>query len=125
VALVNNAQREHQEFMATVEAVARENGAVLARWRRRRGRVPGRRSLHRCGGLAGRASSCLASRIRAPGFLQQARWQLDHWQAGAATPAGALAFELHVAGRHNVRNALAARPARWPRGRRWRRWRRA
>jgi UDP-N-acetylmuramoyl-tripeptide--D-alanyl-D-alanine ligase len=31
VALVNNAQREHQEFMATVEAVARENGAVLAR----------------------------------------------------------------------------------------------
>ena len=30
VGLVNNAQREHQEFMATVEAVARENGAVLA-----------------------------------------------------------------------------------------------
>ncbi|MGA0585203.1 MAG: Mur ligase family protein, partial [Castellaniella sp.] len=29
VALVNNAQREHQEFMSTVEAVARENGAVL------------------------------------------------------------------------------------------------
>jgi UDP-N-acetylmuramoyl-tripeptide--D-alanyl-D-alanine ligase len=30
VALVNNAQREHQEFMGTVEAVARENGSVLA-----------------------------------------------------------------------------------------------
>ena len=30
VALVNNAQREHQEFMTSVEAVARENGAVLA-----------------------------------------------------------------------------------------------
>ncbi|HKB52888.1 MAG TPA: Mur ligase family protein, partial [Ramlibacter sp.] len=29
VALVNNAQREHQEFMASVEAVARENGSVL------------------------------------------------------------------------------------------------
>ena len=29
VALVNNAQREHQEFMATVEAVARENGSVF------------------------------------------------------------------------------------------------
>jgi len=29
VALVNNAQREHQEFMGTVEAVAIENGAVL------------------------------------------------------------------------------------------------
>jgi UDP-N-acetylmuramoyl-tripeptide--D-alanyl-D-alanine ligase len=29
VALVNNAQREHLEFMETVEAVARENGAVI------------------------------------------------------------------------------------------------
>jgi UDP-N-acetylmuramoyl-tripeptide--D-alanyl-D-alanine ligase len=29
IGLVNNAQREHQEFMHTVEAVARENGAVL------------------------------------------------------------------------------------------------
>jgi UDP-N-acetylmuramoyl-tripeptide--D-alanyl-D-alanine ligase len=29
IALVNNAQREHQEFMASVEAVARENGAVI------------------------------------------------------------------------------------------------
>ena len=30
VALVNNAQREHLEFMATVEAVARENGSVIS-----------------------------------------------------------------------------------------------
>lgn len=30
IALVNNAQREHQEFMHTVEAVAKENGAVLS-----------------------------------------------------------------------------------------------
>lgn len=29
VALVNNAQREHQEFMHTVEAVAQENGSVI------------------------------------------------------------------------------------------------
>ncbi|MEO6920093.1 MAG: UDP-N-acetylmuramoyl-tripeptide--D-alanyl-D-alanine ligase [Collimonas sp.] len=29
VALVNNAQREHQEFMASVEAVAEENGSVI------------------------------------------------------------------------------------------------
>jgi UDP-N-acetylmuramoyl-tripeptide--D-alanyl-D-alanine ligase len=33
VALVNNAQREHQEFMGTVEAVARENGSVTPAWR--------------------------------------------------------------------------------------------
>jgi UDP-N-acetylmuramoyl-tripeptide--D-alanyl-D-alanine ligase len=30
LALVNNAQREHQEFMSSVEAVARENGSVLS-----------------------------------------------------------------------------------------------
>jgi UDP-N-acetylmuramoyl-tripeptide--D-alanyl-D-alanine ligase len=30
IALVNNAQREHQEFMQSVEAVARENGSVFA-----------------------------------------------------------------------------------------------
>jgi UDP-N-acetylmuramoyl-tripeptide--D-alanyl-D-alanine ligase len=30
VALVNNAQREHQEFMESVEAVAQENGAVIS-----------------------------------------------------------------------------------------------
>jgi UDP-N-acetylmuramoyl-tripeptide--D-alanyl-D-alanine ligase len=29
VGLVNNAQREHQEFMASVEAVAKENGSVI------------------------------------------------------------------------------------------------
>ena len=56
VALVNNAQREHQEFMASVEAVARENGSVIeALRRRRRGGVPGRRrASRRCGAqLAG------------------------------------------------------------------------
>ncbi|MES2901849.1 MAG: UDP-N-acetylmuramoyl-tripeptide--D-alanyl-D-alanine ligase [Pseudomonadota bacterium] len=30
IAVVNNAQREHQEFMHTVEAVAQENGSVFA-----------------------------------------------------------------------------------------------
>ena len=30
IALVNNAQREHLEFMATVDAVARENGSAIA-----------------------------------------------------------------------------------------------
>ena len=30
IALINNAQREHQEFMATVEAVAKEHAAALS-----------------------------------------------------------------------------------------------
>ena len=34
VAVVNNAQREHQEFMATVEAVALEHASVIHALRR-------------------------------------------------------------------------------------------
>ncbi|MDB5914902.1 MAG: UDP-N-acetylmuramoyl-tripeptide--D-alanyl-D-alanine ligase, partial [Ramlibacter sp.] len=110
VAVVNNAQREHQEFMATVEAVARENGSVFASvaqdgtcvfpagdeftplWRQ----------------LAG-ARKCLTFGEReADVFLAGAQWQQGHWQVRAQTPAGAIGFQLHIAGRHNVRNALAA-----------------
>ena len=110
VALVNNAQREHQEFMATVEAVARENGSVFASlgadgvavfpaadaytplWRE----------------LAG-ASHCMTfGAAGADVALVDAQWQQGRWQVQAHTPAGALAFSLQVAGRHNVVNALAA-----------------
>ena len=112
VALVNNAQREHQEFMATVEAVARENGAVLSQLGADGVAVvpagdPETGVWH---ALAGGCRQCLFGDAAAGAqvTLTQARWQLDHWQAEASTPAGPLAFELHVAGRHNLRNALAA-----------------
>ena len=112
VALVNNAQREHQEFMASVEAVAEENGAVLAAlgddgvalfpagdeyqntWQR----------------LSGKRKQLLF-REQSDGAevsLINAAWRAEHWQATARTPAGDVAFELHAAGRHNLRNALAA-----------------
>ena len=111
VALVNNAQREHQEFMASVEAVARENAAVLhslprdgvavfpaaddytALWREW---ADGRRCL--TFGLAPSAD------IR----LLDAQWQAGAWQLRAHTVAGELACRLSVAGRHNLLNALAA-----------------
>ena len=113
VALVNNAQREHQEFMATVEAVARENGSVLAALAgRRHRRVPGRRRIHAAvdASCAG-ARACLtfgdaARRRHRSGRVLNGR--AAHWQVGRATPAGPLDFRLHIAGRHNVRNALAA-----------------
>ena len=112
VALVNNAQREHQEFMASVEAVAEENGAVLAAlgddgvavfpagdeyqntWQRLSDK---RKKL-----LFGEQSD------GAEVSLINAAWRAEHWQATARTPAGDVAFELHAAGRHNLRNALAA-----------------
>jgi len=110
VALVNNAQREHQEFMATVEATAEENGAVLAAlgadgvavfpaddpcapiWRRSAG---GRRQL--------------TFALQGPADLRaDARWQGQRWALRLHTPAGELALELGLPGRHNVHNALAA-----------------
>ena len=112
VALVNNAQREHLEFMATVEAVARENGAVLAALGERGTAVfpageeftglwaqlaGGRPKLTFHGGSGG-----------ADIFLAGTEWQQGHWQVRAVTPAGSVDLKLHIAGRHNVRNALAA-----------------
>lgn len=112
VALVNNAQREHQEFMATVEAVARENGSVF-------GALPktgvavfpaGDAFTLLWTGLAD-ARPCMTFGDAGSGadiVLAGSEWQQGHWQVRAATPAGPMDFRLHIAGRHNVRNALAA-----------------
>jgi UDP-N-acetylmuramoyl-tripeptide--D-alanyl-D-alanine ligase len=113
VGLVNNAQREHQEFMHSVEAVARENGSVIAAlpadgtavfpadeeftplWRE----------------LAG-VRRVLTFALDAEADVKaSARWLLDHWQVSLATPAGPIDVALHIAGRHNVKNAAAAAAA--------------
>ncbi len=117
VALVNNAQREHQEFMASVEAVARENGAVLAAlgstgvpvfpageeftpvWVE----LAGNRPCLTFGSAHDRAGARAADVV-----LTQALWQDGCWQVAVGTPAGPLAWRLRVAGRHNVRNSQAA-----------------
>ena len=110
VALVNNAQREHLEFMETLQAVAQENGSVLASlgadgmaifpaddaftavWRR----------------LAG-ARQVLTFALATPADVTaSAHWSGDGWQVHAQTPSGPLEFMLRIAGRHNVKNALAA-----------------
>ncbi|MES2184663.1 MAG: UDP-N-acetylmuramoyl-tripeptide--D-alanyl-D-alanine ligase [Pseudomonadota bacterium] len=113
VALVNNAQREHQEFMHSVEAVAHENGSVLTAlpddgvavfpagdiftpvWRSLAG-------ARRCVTFAD------GPEAGADLWAESAEWLGDAWQVRAVTPAGPLAFRLGVAGRHNVLNALAA-----------------
>ncbi len=115
VALVNNAQREHLEFMGTVEAVAHENGAVIdalpldgvavfpsddlysALWAAKAGSRP---MLRFC--LPDDAS--LPAEVR----CTQADWTGDAWQVAVNTPAGSLHYVLHVAGLHNVKNSLAA-----------------
>jgi UDP-N-acetylmuramoyl-tripeptide--D-alanyl-D-alanine ligase len=113
VALVNNAQREHLEFMATVEAVAYENGSVIDAlpedgvavfpaddaytpvWLRKAGI---RRTLQ-FGGDAASGSQVWATR---------ATWAKAAWQVSAMTPLGELHYALHIAGAHNVKNSLAA-----------------
>ena len=117
VALVNNAQREHQEFMASVDAVAQENGAVLSALPANGVAVfPAHdRYTPLWQSLAG-ARTCMRFAMRdshageaaAEVVLHQAVWVNDHWAVQMHTPAGQMNTQLHIAGRHNVGNALAA-----------------
>ncbi|MCJ0761973.1 UDP-N-acetylmuramoyl-tripeptide--D-alanyl-D-alanine ligase [Variovorax terrae] len=111
VALVNNAQREHLEFMATVEAVARENGAVIESLAPQGVAVFPADDAYTpiWTALAGsRACMSFGTAAGADISLAGIEWKQGHWQVGVQTPAGPLAYELHIAGRHNVRNSLAA-----------------
>lgn len=114
IALVNNAQREHLEFMATVEAVARENGAVF-------GALPADgtavfpagdpyTALWRALAQDGAPRRCLTFGEAADADigLLSAEWLGDAWALAAHTPAGPLNCTLRIAGHHNVINALAA-----------------
>ena len=112
VALVNNAQREHLEFMATVDAVARENGAVISALAPSGVAVfpsdddytPVWREL-----AAGRRVVTFSETdASADVHALHAAWADGAWALRCATPAGALDCRLRIAGRHNVRNALAA-----------------
>ncbi|MBL0945623.1 MAG: UDP-N-acetylmuramoyl-tripeptide--D-alanyl-D-alanine ligase [Hydrogenophaga sp.] len=112
VALVNNAQREHQEFMATVDAVARENGAAIEALRADGTAVFPSDDAHTAiwRELAG-ARRVIAFSDTDPGAevrATSARWLGEAWALHLATPAGETELTLRIAGQHNVRNALAA-----------------
>jgi UDP-N-acetylmuramoyl-tripeptide--D-alanyl-D-alanine ligase len=112
VALVNNAQREHQEFMATVEAVARENGTVIEALGPRGVAVfpAGEEFSPLWHQLAG-TRACMTfgdAGSEADIVLAGTEWAQGHWAVRASTPAGTVEYRLHIAGRHNVRNSLAA-----------------
>jgi UDP-N-acetylmuramoyl-tripeptide--D-alanyl-D-alanine ligase len=116
VALVNNAQREHQEFMGTVEAVALENGAAINALPDTGIAVYPAHDIHTpvWERLAG-ARQRIRFGTAAPGaeaFLRTADW-VDgpagaHWRVQAYVVDRVMAFDLHTPGRHNLRNALAA-----------------
>ncbi|VFR18158.1 UDP-N-acetylmuramoylalanyl-D-glutamate--2,6-diaminopimelate ligase [plant metagenome] len=111
VALVNNAQREHQEFMHTVEAVARENGAVLSALPADGVAVyPGDDAhAHVWDALsAGHAVRRFGLDAAQDVYATEVALRADGVSCMLHTPAGTCALVLAVAGQHNLRNALAA-----------------
>ena len=110
VALVNNAQREHQEFMATVEAVALENGAAISALGASGVAVFPADDEHApvWHQLAGTRPMLTFALTGAADVTCHAEWSGDHWAVLLQTPAGAVTATLFVAGWHNVKNALAA-----------------
>jgi UDP-N-acetylmuramoyl-tripeptide--D-alanyl-D-alanine ligase len=113
VALVNNAQREHLEFMQTVEAVAHENGSVIAALPADGVAVfPADDAFSAVWAtLAGARRQLRFAATQQAGaevFALQSHWAGAAWQVTAMTPAGPLHYALHIAGAHNVKNSLAA-----------------
>ena len=110
VALVNNAQREHQEFMASVEAVAHENGAVISALGASGTAVFPADDQHApiWHQLAGNRPTLTFALTGAADVTCHAEWVGGHWALLLQTPAGASTVQLRVAGWHNVKNALAS-----------------
>ena len=110
VALVNNAQREHQEFMQSVADVAREHGAVFTALRR-----DGIAVINADDEFATYWRGLVAGkRVRDFGVERPAQVGGRHTftdfgsEIELRAPEGACKVELHVDGRHNVLNACAA-----------------
>ncbi len=109
VALVNNAQREHLEFMRSVEAVAEENSSVFDALP-----ADGVAVLNADDAMAGVFRRKAGARRRVEFGLQAGevtgRYTLKPLQCEITltTPAGTAPARLAIAGLHNVRNALAA-----------------
>jgi UDP-N-acetylmuramoyl-tripeptide--D-alanyl-D-alanine ligase len=112
VALVNNAQREHQEFMQSVEATAHENGEVIAALPMSEDGVAVFPADDPCAPIWRR----LAGTRRVIDFgledfaVVMATYEVgrDGARVSMATPLGEIDVRLGVTGVHNVRNALAA-----------------
>ena len=113
VAVVNNAQREHQEFMAGVEATAHENGQLIAHL------PPEGAAVFPADDACAPIWRQLAGTRRVVDFARAAyamvtttvREEAGGARLSLATPAGELAVQLAVSGAHNVHNALAAAAA--------------
>ena len=109
IALINNAQREHQEFMATVEAVAKEHGLAIEAlpingiavfpadseytnyWKK----VAGNRTA-------------IDFAFNEPATINGEWLDASTNQLKINTPQGSINVSLRILGEHNARNAVAA-----------------
>lgn len=112
IALINNAQREHQEFMTSVEAVAKEHASVLTALPKNgvavfpadsefydvwQAAAAGRKIIDFVLALPGAdISAAVTGQLLASGKLQ------------IKTEKGNIEVQLNTLGQHNLRNALAA-----------------
>ncbi|POR46545.1 UDP-N-acetylmuramoyl-tripeptide--D-alanyl-D-alanine ligase [Paraburkholderia eburnea] len=114
VAVVNNAQREHQEFMATVEAVALEHASVIHALKPEGTAVfPADDAYAGIWRVAATGSQVLDFALHTNERAVDAAvtGKLDGSRLAVATPEGHLEVELKVLGAHNAHNALAATAA--------------
>lgn len=114
VAVVNNAQREHQEFMATVEAVALEHASVIHALKPEGVAVfPADDAYAGIWRVAATGSQILdfALHTEARAVEAAVTGKLTGSCLAIATPEGHLEVELQVLGAHNAHNALAATAA--------------
>jgi UDP-N-acetylmuramoyl-tripeptide--D-alanyl-D-alanine ligase len=138
VAVVNNAQREHQEYLQSVQAVAEENGAVLTAlpadgiavfpaddayaptWLA----LAAERTVWRFAveivereAYAATVGPSSTDARREPRWDRSAEveaqaWrEAGQWQVALDTPVGSVALRVALDGRHNVHNAVAAATA--------------
>jgi UDP-N-acetylmuramyl pentapeptide synthase len=97
--------------MATVEAVAQENGeAIKALPLHGVAVFPAHDAYSPLWQTLAGNRTCMRFSMTGKAEVQllKADWLNDHWAVEAQTPAGVLRTQLHIAGRHNVGNALAA-----------------
>lgn len=110
IALINNAQREHQEFFSGVQAVAEENGSVLDSlpldgvavipagddheplWRQR----------------SGNRRVCTFGRDAKADVHIAGNWRDHAWHANLSSPQGRVSLVLKMVGEHHLQNAAAA-----------------
>jgi len=114
VAVVNNAQREHQEFMATVEAVALEHASVIHALPPEGTAVfpadDAYASIWRVAATGNRiVDFALNTAERTTEAAVQGRFDGKHLSID--TPQGQFDVTLQVLGEHNAHNALAATAA--------------